>query len=425
MIKDPDKEYIFPILSTKQKIEEVNRIVGQLNEGQLNAYNTIVNTKDKTIFFITGSPGVGKTFLARAILLHFELSRMRIRAIAPSHKAKNVLQNALQSSATTVARFCGYTMEDTDNPIVNDEGDFVKTRETENVDVSIVDEVSMVSDVNFEEIVDSSNCMIIAMGDKNQLEAINTDSANLSDAVVLELTEQMRQDNLDTALYKNIQMLKRKIQGSNEPLNFEFDETFIKSENLMDEYINNNIEIIVVFRNLFVDAYNKAIQESKRGTAKPAIGDTLLLNKPMYTIRGVKVVDKITYPILKNNGDTITILNIHKTQPSIGMIVDIDEEGKDKTRLLLSREQWATKSFIWNLWLSIWKPIMPWKEFKRFTLNTSLPFAVTTHKVQGSTYDSVGVNLADMSSAWKLNDQYRMMYVALSRAKNKCYVKMP
>jgi len=68
---------------------------------------------------------------------------------------------------------------------------------------------------------------------------------------------------------------------------------------------------------------------------------------------------------------------------------------------------------------------MPWKKFKRFTLNTSLPFAVTTHKVQGSTYDSVGVNLADMSSAWKLNDQYRMMYVALSRAKNKCYVKMP
>ena len=406
----------------------LDEVYESLNEGQKTAYNAISasysgNSND-TLFFITGSPGTGKSYLSKAIMLFFKSKGKSIVAMAPSHKAKKVLAEALGQEATTVARYCGYTMENTDNPSMNDEGDFVKSRETDECYLAIVDETSMVTDLNFQEIRESAQ-IVVALGDKDQLKAINEESANLSDAIVLELTEQMRQENLNTALYKNIQTIKGQI---NKPSGFqyEFDETFEVADNLVKEYIAGNVDVIIAYRNVFVDAYNTAIQTELTGDPSLKAGDKIIFNKPANAIKAhVDVNGRATYPIIRNNGDTATILKIHDTQPEVGIIVNLDIGSlTDQTRLILTRDQWATRSFVWELWLNYWKPIMQWKQFKRFAINASLPFAITAHKSQGSTYENVGINIADINACWKDDDKNRMLYVAMSRAKNKCLVKL-
>ena len=412
----------------QQEAINLDEVYQSLNEGQKRAYDAISahyeGNLNQNLFFITGSPGTGKSYLSKAIMLFFKSKSKSIVAMAPSHKAKKVLAEALGEPATTVARYCGYTMENTDNPSMNDEGEFVKSRETEECYLAIVDEVSMVTEINFNEIRESAE-IVIALGDKNQLKAINEESADLSDAIILELTEQMRQENLETALYKNIQIIKEEI---NKPSGFQynFDETFQVADNLVNEYMKGNIEVIIAYRNIFVDAYNNAIQTELTGDDTFKKNDKIIFNKPANSTRAyIDKSGKATYPIIKNNGDTATILSIHNTQPGVGLVVELDIGEEDaRTRLLLTRDQWAEKSFVWNLWLNYWKPIMQWKQFKRFAVNISLPFAITAHKSQGSTYQNVGINIADINECWNREDKFRMLYVAMSRAKNKCIVKL-
>ena len=332
---DEDFDYERSIAENSLQDEILLEAYDSLNEGQKRAYDVIsthyelINSEDKdtfrtnNLFFITGSPGTGKSYLSKAIMFFFQSKGKSIVAMAPSHKAKKVLSEALGEPATTVARYCGYTMEHTDNPSMNDEGEFVKSRDTEECYLAIVDETSMVTNLNFQEIRDSAE-IVIALGDKDQLKAINEESANLEDAVILELTEQMRQENLDTALYNNIQTIKNQI---NTPTGFqyEFDETFEVSDNLVDEYIAGNVDVIIAYRNVFVDAYNSAIQTALTGSDSFKEGDTIIFNKPINAIK--PLFDKngrASYPIIKNNGDTAKILSIHETQPEVGLIVNLD-----------------------------------------------------------------------------------------------------
>ena len=426
IIEEPVKMDIAqePILA-----ESLDEVYKSLNKDQKAAYDAISaaysdETNQSNLFFITGSPGTGKSYLSKAVMMFFKREAKSIVPMAPSHKAKKVLSEALGEPATTVARYCGYTMENTDNPAVNDEGEFVKSRDTEQCYVAIVDEVSMVSELNFDEIRESAK-IVIALGDKDQLKAINEASSNLEDAVTLELTEQMRQDSTETALYRNIQEVKQMINGQT-GFQYEFDDTFQISQNLVDDYLAGNVDVIIAYRNVFVDAYNAAIQTELTGDTSFKEGDTIIFNKPVSTNEGqIDKNGRASYPTIRNNGDTATIIRIHQTQPDVGLIVDVDVgRDIDQTRLLLTRDQWAEREFVWNLWLGYWKQIMPWKKFKRFAVNISLPFAITAHKAQGSTYKNVGINIGDINACWKDDDKYRMLYVAMSRAKEKCVVKL-
>ncbi|MCK5848615.1 MAG: ATP-binding domain-containing protein, partial [Caldisericia bacterium] len=239
-------------------------------------------------------------------------------------------------------------------------------------------------------------------------------------------TEQMRQEDTDTALYENIQLVKDRLNGNPRYSSvFKFDETFIQSESLIDDFMDGKIDVIISYRNVFIDAYNEEIQKRKTGGIAIIADDDIILNKPVNSMVPTQIGDRQVWPIIKNNGDLVKVTHIHATQPEVGTIVEIDfGNPADRTRLLLTREQWATRSFVWELWLSSWKPIMPWKQFKRFAINASLPYAITTHKAQGSSYNNIGINLSDIAGAWKQDDMFRMQYVAMSRTKYKCYVKI-
>ena len=467
--------------------ENLEKVVDSLNEGQKAVYDAITSKCEDPshtgVFFITSQGGCGKTYLAKAIALFFLKKFREVVAVAPTHRAKNVLRKSMGYETSTIARHCGYILEEPEteeeiairerfaiantdkqkydnmNPEeqkefqalleankdkqkkpkedkvkftdastieVNAEGEFVKQRDTPETNVLIADEASMISQLYFEDMAEHTKVLIL-LGDQNQLPPVKAEAIEFDKIETYHLTEQMRQENIDTSLFKNLQILVDRLEGrAIMPEPYTFDDSFIKSDNLVKDYMDGKIEVIFAYRNLFVDAYNDEIQRQKTGDTKIVDNDTLIAKKPIISINGKSMPNgKHVYPVYKNNGDKMKVLHVHTTQPEVGMIVelDINDEGEG-TRLVLSREQWATRDFVWELWKSTWKPMMQWRHFKKFAINASLPYAMTVHGSQGGTFNNVGVNLGDIENGWEIKTIQQLSYVAMSRAKHKCYVKL-
>jgi exodeoxyribonuclease-5 len=71
-----------------------------------------------------------------------------------------------------------------------------------------------------------------------------------------------------------------------------------------------------------------------------------------------------------------------------------------------------------------------WKkyfEIKESWLDLRAVYASSVHKSQGSTYETVFIDLADIGANWDAISVARLMYVAVSRASKKvvCYGRLP
>jgi superfamily I DNA/RNA helicase len=76
--------------------------------------------------------------------------------------------------------------------------------------------------------------------------------------------------------------------------------------------------------------------------------------------------------------------------------------------------------------LKYWKSRKKWDRFFKFRDNhpdLRSVAASTTHKAQGSTYDEVIVDLADIGKCTQDEMAARLQYVALTRPKNRIYIR--
>lgn len=153
-------------------------MVFELTPSQLQAYDVITTTlPQRRIILLQGSAGTGKTTLTKSIVNYFqEEQNMVICAIAPTHKAKRVIANILnqhaliQISAMTV---CSALSKIKEHSYIG-----VKTYRNSQIkklsmfQLFILDEVSMVSDVDLKKIIDfvrTHRKMLLIIGDSNQI----------------------------------------------------------------------------------------------------------------------------------------------------------------------------------------------------------------------------------------------------------------
>ncbi|HIE41319.1 MAG TPA: hypothetical protein EYP80_01510, partial [Candidatus Aenigmarchaeota archaeon] len=71
-----DKPEESPILDVDKAKEELEEAYATLNEGQKKAYDGILEHSENKLFYITGSPGVGKSYLAKTIMLKYKIDRL-------------------------------------------------------------------------------------------------------------------------------------------------------------------------------------------------------------------------------------------------------------------------------------------------------------------------------------------------------------
>ena len=220
VIETPQQEEVVKETPVETPIEEGDAIYELFpgvfaNKGQREAIDQIVDfleSPEKT-FLLTGKGGTGKTTIIRKIVetlgQNKEYGFAKVLAIAPSHKAKKVLDKSLktdgkypdrtQVKAATIQSAIAIKLDEVTGEFGPDtykrnKGDIPIS---EKADLVIIDETSMVSDEMYEEILKfaHSKSKIIFMGDQAQLPPVGqeSDSIVFRDAKGYELTEKMRQ----------------------------------------------------------------------------------------------------------------------------------------------------------------------------------------------------------------------------------------
>lgn len=408
--------------------QEINTLLAMLNTEQREAYEEIKNNDFEGYYYIDGMPGVGKTFLAGVIgrIILLEDPSMSIAAVAPSHKAKQVLSDSLKFNAQTIHSYCGFVMEGSESIELDAEGHMKQVREPSECDILIIDETSMVESFLFEEAIKTAP-LVIALGDENQLPVINGESSDLDPFQKFELTEQMRQENVNKELYKTILNLRNSIKN-NEPIKkFEYDESFEKVSTkieLAELYLTDKIDVIGCFTNAAVDAYNEYIHYHlyKRKTIEET--DTVILQAPLIVTE--EVGKQYQSEIVKNNGDLVTINKILLKMTGI-RVVSITEVPDEEFFLvepsMYNRNNKTGNTFLYDTFLNHFDN-MKWRIFRDAIMKAKLPYAMTVHKLQGSSYKNIGIDADDIiKNSRSTESLLRLLYVGTSRAKTKCYLK--
>jgi energy-coupling factor transporter ATP-binding protein EcfA2 len=150
----------------------------ELTKSQQNAFDYIIGNlpKDKVIL-LQGSAGTGKTTLTKYICNYYKQQKgMQVCAIAPTHKSKKVIERILNQN--TIIPITAFTVASALGKIK--EHSYVGTKIFTNSNIKklssynlfIIDEVSMISDVDLKIIIDyvtKVGKQSLIIGDSNQI----------------------------------------------------------------------------------------------------------------------------------------------------------------------------------------------------------------------------------------------------------------
>lgn len=390
-----------------------------LNNGQMTAYEKAINTDED--LFIDGMGGTGKsTVLARIA----QKLGLRCCVLAPTNAAVKRIAEELPDEhgliLSTIHRALRYSASDVkDDPDgVEDALELSFMRNTHDrsilTEIVIIDEAGMVNSEFIEEI--KKECRrVIFFGDLCQLEPVEGEQYNFENVEQIELTQQMRQNFTDTALYRSIMSFRTMIKDNRlDRGKMHYDgKTVIEVDSLARHFIDKmDIDVIGSFTNDVVIQTNEFIKDKLSGTKEIVVGDKLLLYAPVIND---------AYDNVSSNGEIVEV----KSSYFNGYL------GRTQYRFhgvhCEDRMIFNTSKDCYSYWEDKMKhnpsKKIGWRTFKKASVIARPVYCRTVHKLQGSTFNTIGVNHHDISGKTFDIDTYnRLMYVALSRAKSRVYI---
>lgn len=437
---------------------------------------------------LIGPAGTGKTYLLRAVIKNCNLSYSTIGLAAPTHKACRVLDENVHIpnvKINTLASDLGFRLNfdlekfNIDNPPFDPKGKI----KIGNYSVYIVDEASMINRgllTFLERTCKSNKCKIIYVGDASQLAPVNEKySAAFKGVKSYELNEIIRQEE-DNPVRDLLKYLRYDIKHKTftflnhiAKVRERFDDSNIKgykvcnkqefeylvSLNFSDEQLTKDVDFckVVAYTNMNVSYWNKLIRQAIIKDADISV----VTNNDLF-ISYTTIVDMFNAPVIKNSEDYIVKDVVNFVHPRFGFkgfsIRFIAIHGGHITQplfILDHSDPVSVKKYVdtSNMLIEQAKSssakLRPqkWKEYYEFKENCLIltnivnrqgkvlfgrsldyGFALTSHKSQGSTFDTVFVDVNDI-----VYDKYghpyhdieeinRRLYVACSRCKNKLYL---
>ena len=439
---------------------------------------------------LTGAAGTGKTYLVKALIKNCGYSYSTIGLAAPTHKACRVLNesidipnvniNTLQSDLGLRLNF-DVDKFDINNPPFDPKGR-IKIGEYK---LYIIDESSMINRsllMFVEKVCKSNKCKIIYIGDASQLAPVNEKySAAFKGIKTYALNQIVRQGD-DNPISHLLDLLRYDIQHKSftfleyihrNPSKFNEDYTkgyqvcnsqefeTIVYNNFNDEELTRNIDFckIIAYTNNTVSAWNKFVRDA---IIKDA--DKSVITKNDLVISYVTIVNQFNDSIIKNSEEYILKDVVNYVHPKYQLkgfmvrftaihggynttplfILDHKDPATIKMYVALSRTLIdEAKNATVKLRAQCWKEYYEFKEscllLTNILTNTGsimfgrdldYGFGLTSHKSQGSTFDTTFVDVRDIvydkyghpyNDAEEIN---RRLYVACSRSRNKLYLKL-
>ena len=399
-----------------------------LNEKQQITVTSILNNTSG-VKYISGAPGTGKTHCVNTIISEIRKNTSKgftIAACATSHKATKLLGNSIEDPHTdvlTIHSFGGFVIKQVQGKdhLINSE------RNLQCVDLLIIDEVSMLTKQIWDRVKTLSK-FIILLGDKNQLPAVD-DPIDLhldSNIELFELTQQMRQNDLDSNLYKSINQFRECIESKNytdvkmpqsdASVTIINDKaTFIHKYNTMGL---NTSKLLVGYTNKVVDSYVEDYLHFHNRDVIQA-GDVITAQAPL--------LDDDDGTIVITNGTELLVLNRRPHPEKRGLIIltlrdtvtnevyddiispKVCSRFKKHLNNIASEIKYGTRHR--RDWVNVFYPL------KNKTFMYRISLFSTVHKAQGSTYDIVYIDYDDIMKCRDLEVRAKLLYVAFSRAK--------
>jgi exodeoxyribonuclease-5 len=426
-----------------------------------------LNDPSASVYVLTGSAGTGKTTVIKEILNLAYLTNREVVATAMTHRAADVLEDAIGIKTHTTHSAFGLspsldvygreTFKPTGASIIG------------NNQLIVVDEASMVGNnlLNvLAKIIKGFRSKILFVGDPYQLPPI-AQRCSVFDGTLptSELVTVHRQSGGNPILDKAIEFREYLEERTNvmpditeteltaeghgiHVMNKEdFTTSFVKSY-LNYEAGDEVTRPLCTYTNKSAVEYNSLIRKSLfflQGTIEPYYPGELLISNSIVKQEGKT--------LLKNN-EKISVLNYKPTKlhglnghlvkvkrkvsknsrnPTPIVFVPQDQDAAKAEMDKLQKLAKAQQDFVNSLRRKL-EDVPPQEESRRtqywrtfFALKDSLadlrpPFAGTTHKAQGGTYPAVYIDMQNIKNCRNPKVQARLMYVALTRAQEEVFI---
>lgn len=446
---------------------------------------------NKYIIGLVGAGGTGKTFSINYIIDYCRLTPSTIKCTSTTHKACRVFSDAIcKRKVDTIQSTFGLRLDlkledfNPDNPQFNPNS----KPKLDNIQLLIIDEASMLPaklTTYICKVCKELQIKILMIGDDNQLPPVNETRSIAFDRCfkLYKLTEIVRQGELNPIL-----TLLTKLRHDIKYKSFTFIEyvtthlgemTYNDNQEgysilgpqgfknfidicFKDEAYQKNIDMyrIIAYTNLKVSSWNNYIRNSIIDDANKGIitNDDLILsyetivnefneaviaNSEEYIIKSIidftedrHHLDGYLIQFQQIHGGKVTkpiFVVDHTKIDNISRYIKILDELKNRALCATGAtrvQRWKDYYNFKKNHLIITNIIDKYTRRIKYTRDLDYGFALTSHKSQGSTYDTVFVDLNDMiydknGFIYKdTNELLRRLYVACSRARTNlilCY----
>lgn len=378
---------------------------------------------------IAGYAGTGKSTLTRILieelpktlktanLINNTDKYWDIQLTATTNKAAEALSFLVGAPVCTVQSFLGLRVQ---TDVRTKETHLVPTRATADVfdTILFIDEASYI-DHSLLKIINqlTVNCKVIFMGDPAQLTPVKCSTTPVFDQGynTSELTEVVRQAAGNPII--DLATKFRETVNTGKFFSFTPDNHHIRhiprdqfEKELLADFSDpdwkTNTSKLLAWTNKTVVKYNHAINDVIKGTPKLSVGDYAVCNKYIRTSRCHLRTDQLVcITSIKPNPELVFGVS--------GSIVGMDDryyaffpdnlEDRNKAyKEARANERWDEAHHISENWIDL-----------------RAAYACTINKSQGSTYDRVYIDLDDVKKCRNPNSLARMLYVAVSRARDK------
>lgn len=438
---------------------------------------------------LVGAAGTGKTYLIKALIKNCGLSYSTIGLAAPTHKACRVLAESIGISnikVNTLQSDLGLRLNfdvdkfDISNPPFDPKGRI----KIGDYSLYIVDEASMINRglcMFLEKTCKSNRCKIIYIGDSSQLAPVNEKYSSAFKGIKTYTLNEIVRQGENNPVSNLLQLLRYDI--NHKTFTFldyiskhrnEFNEDNTKGyqvctptefnnivyNNFNDEALTRNIDFakVIAYTNNAVSSWNKFIRNAIIKDADKSVitkndliisyvtivnqfNDCIIKNSEEYILKDVV---NYTHPRYQLKGFMVRFTAIHGGSATTPLfIVDHKDPFTVNMYVKLSREMIEdAKHSAAKVRAQKWREYFEFKESCllltniinktgkiEFSRDLDYGFSLTSHKSQGSTFDTSLVDVNDIVydkyghpyvNAEEIN---RRLYVACSRCKNKLYLK--
>lgn len=398
-----------------------------------NAFSQFLLDNTQSVFVLRGYAGTGKTTLVKYLLERLPGIMNMIQVIEPGFKGWDIRLTATTNKAcealrdvahtgydvTTLHSFLGLTVRK--NYETGEMETIVKNpKDIKSGMLIFIDEASFIDHQILKKIFAlTKNCKIVFMGDPAQLTMVNCKTTPVfsSGFPTASLTQVVRQAKGNPII--DVATSFRETVNTGEWFSFRPDgehliwvdrddwDKAIRAEFTRPGRGHNDARVLA-WTNACVISYNHAIRDMVQGDPNFQEGDYAIVNQHIgYAGSSLKTDQDVQ----------ITYLDSIKTLHGIrGRLVSLNEK---EPRLFLPISLEEKKAAYKTAKADSNYGEMRWIDENCIDLRQA--FACTVNKSQGSTYDTVFIDLDNIKGCNNANTIARMMYVAVSRARKRAY----